>query len=320
MGEDAIKIGEWIVGMVTVQLDAFVNEGLQAVADALNQPFVGGFGVLDFFLLLWVAWLSFRLISNQLEAPVAEVMQKVVLVGITAALVLHPSLLAGVFYKGLPAIGDLVGQAVIPGQQRTIVGAVDDLVEQSWLLAQRYQQQYGGFGTATLIASFWSLICILVSMFFLVIVVVVFVISQAMLALLVLLLPVFLLAMLFPSTRGLFSNWLGSVLNYVLIPVMTALVVGLIAAPFGALSASLLDGGGIRWNDLLMVVVMSLVGIALMGVVFSVASALGGGIAFGVRPAISGAGSAVRGMVMASGVGMAASRIGIGMARRGGGA
>lgn len=114
--------------------------------------------------------------------------------------------------------------------------------------------------------------------------------SYIMLALLLGLAPVMVIALAFKTTRTMFEKWLGMLINYALIPVLTYTIGTLIMV--GADGAMLGVGGDeITLRMMIPYLIWCVLGFGVLAQVPSVAASLGGGVAMTGAGAIAGLGA-----------------------------
>lgn len=124
--------------------------------------------------------------------------------------------------------------------------------------------------------------------------------SKFMLAILLALGPIFIVLLMFDSTKRFFESWLGQALNYGFVVVLAGACIKLVMA---VLEMYLLEGGAAirldpQVSDIVPAAAICVIGSLLLAQVNSVASALGGGVAISTLGAAGAVYSRAKGGVV----------------------
>lgn len=107
-----------------------------------------------------------------------------------------------------------------------------------------------------------------------------FIMAKTALAVLIGVSPIFIIMLIFNTTRKFFDAWIGQVLNYAFLPMLTAAFISVVLT---ALNQLMPQAGGVTEQKAIELVLLTGVSWLLLLQVPSMASALGGGVALSTQ-------------------------------------
>lgn len=282
------------------QLADYIATNTLAIATAL-EPAVMALATI--YVMVW----GYLHLTGRIEEPVAygvrRIVVLVVVIGVALHLWLYNSVLVNTFYS---APAQLASAVVGSGDP---VATIDAIWRQGGSVGEQLWNKGGvltgdlGFYLAGLMV--WLLIGILcVYAMFLI------ALSTIASSLLLAIGPLFVVMLLFDSTRRYFEAWIAQLTNYALITVFTVLVCALllqIVQSYAAQTAA--RGAALLTMDALDMVLMSGLVFLLLRQIMPIAAGLASG------PALDGFGAIGRALGGLAGVGVAATRGGLALSR-----
>ena len=258
------------------QLSGYIGDNTARVAAAL-EPAVITLGTL--YLMAW----GYLQLTGRIEEPIVAGLRRIVslalVFGVALRLWLYNSVIVDTFYNAPAQFAATVIGATDPVQ--TIDAIWDRGGSVAGFLWGQGGVLHGDFGFYVAALAVWLLMGLLcVYTMFLI------ALSSVALAVLLALGPVFIVMLLFESTRRYFLAWIGQLLNYALITILTVMAAALllrIVQSYAAQTAA--RGSAILTVDALNMLLVSTLVLLFMRQVMPIAAALAGGVAlnsFGV--------------------------------------
>jgi type IV secretion system protein VirB6 len=291
----------WLSG----QLAGYIGANTSRVAAALEPA------VVTLAVLYVMAW-GYLHLMGRIEEPFMTGLKRIVTLAIVLAVALHlwlyNTVIVDTFYQA-PA---QLAAAVIGGSDP--VGTIDLIWERGGAVADQLWDKAGvlngEIGFYLMGAAVWLLVGMLcVYAMFLI------ALSSIASALLLAIGPLFIVMLLFDSTRRLFDAWVAQLANYALITILTVLVAALllqVVESYAAQTAA--RGAALLTVDALDMALMSVLVFLLLRQVMPIASSLAGGLSLASMSLMSrtlgrgaGLGMAVGIPAVKAGVGLAAS-------------
>jgi len=258
------------------QLSGYIGDNTARVATAL-EPAVITLGTL--YVMAW----GYLQLTGRIEEPMVAGLRRIVslalVFGVALRLWLYNSVIVDTFYTAPAQFAATVIGATDPVQ--TIDAIWDRGGSVAGFLWGQGGVLHGDFGFYVAALAVWLLMGLLcVYTMFLI------ALSSVALAVLLALGPAFIVMLLFESTRRYFLAWIGQLLNYALITILTVMAAALllrIVQSYAAQTAA--RGSAILTVDALNMLLVSTLVLLFMRQVMPIAAALAGGVAlnsFGV--------------------------------------
>jgi type IV secretion system protein VirB6 len=265
---------------LNTQLTSYIGDNTALIATALEPA------VVTFATIYVVVW-GYLHMTGSIEQPFAAGLKRIitlaVVFGVGLQLWLYNSVIVDTFYRAPTQLAAAVVGAADPV---TVIDAIWDRGGTvAGILWSKVGAWSGSWGYCLAAAIVWVLIGLLC-------VYTMFLIALASIALSVLLAlgPLFIPTLLFERTRRLFDAWLGQLVTYALITILTVLVAGLLLKIVQSYAVQTADRGtAILTVDALNMVLISVLVFLLMRQVMPIAAGLGGGVALSSFGAVSGA-------------------------------
>jgi type IV secretion system protein VirB6 len=275
------------------QLATYIGSNTARLAAILEPT------VITLAVLYVMAW-GYLQLTGQIEEPFVAGLKRIVMLavvlGVTLNLWLYNTVLVDTFYN---APAQLAGAVVGAGDP---VGTIDAIWESGGAVAGNLWTKgsaWSGFGFLLAGAVVWFLIGLLcVYAMFLI------ALSNIALAVLLALGPLFIVMLLFDSTRRLFSGWIAQLANYALITILTVMVAALLLSVVQTYAAqTAARGSAILTVDALHMMLIAGLVLLILRQVMPIASSIAGGAtlsSFGIvsralalrwRQVVSGAGA-----------------------------
>ena len=187
-----------------------------------------GSGPLRAIVTLTILVYGFALIRGHTQTPLLEGMGKFLVLTLVLGLAAYPGALIGYIYPfffeapfKLAALLPAAPGSTISTDPHSVYSALDTILSDGFTAATEIAGGPGWFAP-----TFFGLAVILITCFFVIYAAFLLILAKLALALLLGFTPLFLVLMLFQTTRGLFERWLGMLFNYSLIPLLTLAICG----------------------------------------------------------------------------------------------
>lgn len=265
----------WLNG----QLTAYIGSNTARLAGVLEPT------VVTLAVLYVMAW-GYLQLTGQIEEPLIAGLKRIamlaVVMGSALDLWLYNSVIVDTFYKAPAQLAAAVVGAGDP------IGTIDTIWESGGAVAGNLwvkgtSSPLSGFGFLIAGGVVWclmGLLCIY-AMFLIAL-------SNIALAVLLALGPLFIVTLLFDSTRRLFSAWIAQLANYALITILTVMVAALllqVVQSYAAQTAA--RGSAILTVDALHMMLIAGLVLLILRQVMPIAASLAGGVALSSFGAVS---------------------------------
>jgi type IV secretion system protein VirB6 len=258
----------WLSG----QLTGYIGSNTALVAAALEPAVIV---LATLYVMLW----GYLQMTGRIEEPFVVGLKRVIVLAVVMAaalrLWLYNSVIVDTFYSAPAELASALVGSTDP------VSTIDAIWQQGGAVAERLWDKGGVLGSDAGFylagAAVWLLIGLLC-------VYSMFLIALSSIASTVLLAigPLFIVMLLFDSTRRYFEAWIGQLANYALITILTVVVAGLllhVVQSYAAQTAA--RGSALLTVDALDMVLMSTLVFLLMRQIMPIAAGLAGGVAIG---------------------------------------
>jgi type IV secretion system protein VirB6 len=269
---------------LSAQLAGYIGDNTARVAAALEPAIV------TLAVLYVMAW-GYLHMMGRIEEPFMTGLKRIVKLAVVLAVALrlwlYNAVIVDTFYHA-PA---QLAAAVIGGSDP--VGTIDAIWERGGAVADQLWHKGGvfssDFGFCFMAAAVWlltGLLCVYV-MFLIAL-------SSIASALLLAIGPLFIVMLLFDSTRRLFDAWVAQLVNYALISILTVLLAALLLRVLESYAAqTAARGAALLTVDALDMLLMTVLIFLLLRQVMPIASSLAGGLSLSSLGMISRAVSSV---------------------------
>lgn len=308
-----------ILGMVDQVIGNFVQSGYTALVQ-------GNAGVITALMTFYIILLGYRFFNHTLSADISTIARHLTALMIVYGFLLSWNLYWLFFYNFFTneplAIAQTLTSAtgmLPPGQGSA--AALDNAFSQGMQAANLITQT----GT-TLSPMPWiyGLVIFCMTVAFGAAALVLFVYAKIAMAVILVLGPIFLICLLWNSTRGFFDKWIQKLVNYALVPIVTSAMLMLVLAIDNNVLPGLLNtasSGHVEFNGIWPYLGFCLISALIFTQVLSICSALSGGISLvGISAALPLAGAAVTAIGAKHAAGAAgrfvANKLGLGKGNR----
>jgi type IV secretion system protein VirB6 len=260
------------------QLIGYIGQNTAALATALEPA---ALALATLYVIIW----GYLHLTGRIEEPFVTGLRRILLLVIVLGAALHlwlyNSLIVDTFYNA-PA---QLAAALVGGSDP--VGTIDAIWQQGGAVAEQLWNNggvfSGDFGFYLAGAVVWLLVGMLC-------VYTMFLIALATIASAVLLAigPLFIVLLLFDSTRRFFESWIAQLANYALVTILTVLVAALLLQVVNSYATqTAARGSALLTVDALDMVLMVALVFLLMRQILPIAAGLAGGIALSSFSAVS---------------------------------
>jgi type IV secretion system protein VirB6 len=287
--------------LINDTLSTFITNTVSSTISAINP-------VVHVMLLMAVVWFGWVVLLGLQEIPIKSLFFKLLtwisIVSIATNAGLHSQYIVDFFWQSPDALASAIAKNTGSGSgSMSSIGFIDELFVKFDNIANTFNQQsisFSDFGASVGNQIFAWVIWIMgglltmTAAFY-------FIMAKTALAVLLGISPIFIIMLIFSTTRKFFDAWLGQVLNYVFLPMLTAAFISVVLT---ALNQLMPPAGGVTQEKAIQLIALTGVSWFLLLQVPSMASVLGGGVAlstlgfeqkaagFAGRTALGGAGMA----------------------------
>lgn len=282
---------------MSINTDTFITDSLNTVDTVINHFVHASFtnlvqnnhGVITLCMTLYIVWLGYRFMMHSLPMDLNTVNRLVLLI-IVYALVTQWNLFYTFIYniftnepgeimKSMSTQDGTAGSGVYKG----LNAVYSQGMKAAWMLFGKG----GNFTFDSIRMYFFGFLVVMATCAGCLIALAYIIYAKMAVAIMIFLAPIFLLFLLWESTRELFNKWLQTTLNYALIPVI---VCGILMMILSVINETLPGLSMISQNNFLGIIPfigLMLISALLFTQVPNIASALGGGIALtGISAAV----------------------------------
>lgn len=262
--------------LVNDTLSTFITNTVASTIAAIN-PAVN-------VMLLWVVvWSGWIFLLGLQETPIRGLFFKlltwVTIVKIATNTGLHSQYIVDFFWKSPDALATAIANNTGSGTGSvSSIGFIDNLFIKFDDIANVFNQKsvsFRDFGASVGNQVFAWVIWIMGGLLTMT-AAFQFILAKTALAVLLGVSPVFIIMLLFATTRKFFEAWMGQVLNYVFLPMLTAAFISVVLT---ALNQLMPPAGGVTQEKAIQLIALTGVSWFLLLQVPSMASVLGGGVA-----------------------------------------
>lgn len=267
-----------------------VSSTLDTYVSDVSTSIVGGFsGVATTLLTIYVMFWGWSMMRGVITEPITDGIGRIVRLAIITALATNIGLYNGYISNFLWDMPDALASLIASGHSDATSNAnfLDVLFGKAYSFGEVYYEK--GYASPGLLPDYglvmaayavwcFGLVITAYAAFLLVL-------SKIVLAVALGVGPLFILFLIFEPTKRLFDAWVGLVLNYIFLIMLTAATIKLLLtiinvyldAAFGAHAAA--GGADPNYSEIFPMLALSAIGVLALLQMPSIASALGGGVA-----------------------------------------
>lgn len=260
--------------LINDTLGTFITNTVGNTISAINP-------VIHTLLFIAVVWFGWIAVLGLQEIPLKSLIFKFLtwafVVSIATNSGLHSQYIVDFFWKSPDALASAIIRSTGGNGSMSSIGFIDELFVKFDNIANEFNQHsisFSDFGASignTIFAwVIWIMggLLTMTAAFH-------FIMAKTALAVLLGVSPIFIIMTIFSTTRKFFDAWLGQVLNYVFLPMLTA---AFIAVVLTALNKLMPEAGGVTQQKAIQLIALTGVSWFLLLQVPSMASVLGGGV------------------------------------------
>jgi type IV secretion system protein VirB6 len=215
-------------------LQTFISQGANAVSQSMSGPLAA-------MLTIYIACYGWLILRGLVNEPIMEFAMRAVRLGIILMLVRQASdyntYVTQIFFTELPkTLGDALSSSSggSSGSSGTIASSFDKLLDQGWNIATDIWSQ-AGWNASMIINGLVSIAVLLVSATVSAIGYVVSLYARVALSIVLALGPVFIACSMFETTRRFTESWIGQLVNYVILQVLSVSIGTLVLSTMTAI-------------------------------------------------------------------------------------
>lgn len=263
--------------LVNDTLSTFITNTVTSTISAINPT-------VNVMLLLAVAWYGWAVLFGSQEMPIKQLFMKLLLwvsiVSIATKTGLHSQYIVDFFWKSPDALASAIVRNTGGSSSGSMssIGFIDELFVKFDNIANGFNQQsisFSDFG-ASVGNTIFAWVIWIMGVGLTMTVAFYFIMARTALAVLLGISPIFIIMLIFSTTRKFFDAWLGQVLNYAFLPMLTAAFISIVLT---ALNQLMPQAGGVTEEKAIQLIALTGVSWFLLLQVPSMASVLGGGVA-----------------------------------------
>ena len=294
-----------MIGELLTSFDNQLWGWVSALVNILAYSWLGS-GVFRTLLTLFLVAYGWAIMTGRIQSPIEESIKRLILVTVIATMLLFPYEIISVRLYPLFSEAPFGLAAMLPAaptafggwagtiQAPSIYTSLGDILESGLVTAGGLVSDGDGWVLPILHA-----VCILVSTIIVVgYATFLILLAKFAIALLVGLTPLFLVTLLFQTTRGMFERWLGLLINYSLVPIFALAILSFATLWMTRQLNNLIAAGADpSFADVGAYVIASCVSFLLLLQVTQLASSIGGGLALSTLGTAGAAFNVARGQV-----------------------
>lgn len=281
---------------VDTQLTAYVSSTVQNVISEISP-------VARTMMIIYICFWGVSVMRGMISEPITDGAIRIVRLSVITGIALGTGYYSQYVSDWLWNTPNALAQAVAGADAGSNISYLDTLWDKVFNFGNAFWEKGGeqansiGIPNIGMVLSAWAIW--LVGILALTIGAMTLMISKVMLAVMLALGPIFILMAMFEPTKHFFSAWTGQIANFVILPVLTSGVIGLIfvVAEIYINAADIQLNGDYMINHLFPALMVLVCGALALLMVPSWASGLGGGIALSTL----GAGGAAMRRLMGAG-------------------
>lgn len=256
-------------------LGTFIGNTVSNTISAINP-------VVYTMLLIALGWFGWSSMMGVHDMPIKQLAVKMiqwsVVISIATNTGLHSQYIVNFFWQSPDALANAIIQSTGANGSISSISFIDRLFVKFDDIANQFNQQgitFSDFG-ASLGNKIFAWIIWIMGGLLTMTAAFQFIMAKTALAVLIGVSPIFIILAIWTNTRKFFESWLGQVLNYMFLPMLTAAFISVVLT---ALDQLLPQAGGVTEQKAIEMIALTGVSLFLIVQVPSIASALGGGVA-----------------------------------------
>lgn len=280
---------------------AFIGSTSSAVASSIAPAVTV---LLSVYIMLW-GWSMMR---GVIDEPITDGITRIVRLSVITGIALTAGLYSQYVADWIWNSPDAIAKVVIGRDARNSINFLDTLISRFFTLANNFliaAERESRYGIPDLTLFFSGISLLIMGVIVTGYAAFLFILGKLSLAILLGVGPIFIALAIFETTKKFLDSWIGQVLNYVFLVMLTAACVKIILVLIEQYFVIMLNTEP-NLGDAMQMIAISLIGFLILMQMPSVASGLGGGVALSTLNGIGWAYSKIRsggksGLKLASG-------------------
>lgn len=298
-------MAEYLINWLERNLAAFVETAGFALSDYINSPIAGNLGLLNILLVAYVVWTSIKLVMGQIELSKSELFQRIGVVVVVIAVVSAPQYFFNLFFFAIPDVITSTAANTL-GFIRAddavgIFNRLDELTDTMVGYGLEYIQENSEISNLGLMALPGYLLVLAAYVLF-AIILGLYAITRIMIAIMVVLLPLFMLGLLFESTRSSALSWLKVYLTYLMVSVLLFALVSFIYVILLELNRGYVKSNQFTIDLLFQMLAVYVLAYMAGSQVNNIAATIGGSNSYGMGSVMGSSGRVAQWLLLSGGV------------------
>lgn len=257
----------------------FINIGVVKVADAIKDP---AFTLLGCYIILW----GLSHILGLIREPIIDATKRFIKIGFIFGIAFSMASYNAYIVQMMTEFPDYLSEVLISSGSSKAVDSINFMYTETWRIGQRFWDLGGVSAPQFCIIAIivWCFAC-LISAYsaFLII------LSKVAISILVALGPLFIISILFETTKKYFESWIATLSNYGVLIVLVSSFNSFLIIVFTAALEESNSGNLDKVSSAAPVVIISLISCLILSQLMQIASSVAGGISLSTMGAFRGA-------------------------------
>jgi len=257
----------------------YINNGVVKVSDAIKDP---AFTLLGCYILLW----GLSHILGLIREPIVDATKRFIKVGFIFGIAFSAATYNSYIVETVTKFPEELSMIVVGNTSPSSVSTVNYIYEETWEIGQRFWDLGGltNIGYCFIAIIIWAFACLLsaYSAFLIIL-------SKVALAILIALGPLFIISVLFETTKRFFESWISTLANYAILAVLVASTNAFIIKVFKSAVRAANTGDLDQVSSAAPIVITSLISCLILSQLMQIASSVAGGISLSTMGAFRGA-------------------------------
>lgn len=248
--------------------------------------------LLTIYVMLW----GWSMIRGVIDEPITDGITRIVRISAITGIALTAGLYSQFVSDWIWNTPDAIAKVVVGRDARNSINFLDNLISRFFTLANNFliaAEREARYGIPDLTLFFSGISLLIVGLFVTGYAAFLFILGKLSLAILLGVGPIFIALAIFETTRKFLDAWIGQVLNYVFLVMLTAACVKIILVFIEQYFVIMLNTEP-NIGDAMQMIAISLIGFLILMQMPSVASGLGGGVALNTLSSIGWAYNKIR--------------------------
>ena len=291
-----------MAGFYTALMEA-VTSPLQTYISSTSASIIGTITpVATTLLMIYIMFWGWSMIRGVITEPITDGITRIVKLTIICAIALTVGLYSQFLVDWLWQSPDSMASIIAGGNQSDKISFLDTIFEKLWIYSKKWEQAAEDNAYSIGIP---DIPCLIVSWLIRIASVILtgyagflFVLAKMALAVILAVGPIFILVLMFESSKRFFDSWIGQALNFGFVIILTSAILKLTGSYLDSsinTAVSTMNSGKPPFVDAIMLLAVCAVIFLLLLQVSSIAAALSGGTAVSTMGAVGWAYAKIRG-------------------------